>query len=92
MQWTSRTEQQAADMINRAHLQYRLNDHRPQYNEGLRQVPRYHQPQPQPMPYYTGPVDRSNWEPLRPRDVLLYGSWLAVIIGFIGGALFGLLA
>ena len=90
MQWTSRTEQQAADLINRAHTQqYRVNDFQPQYNAGLRQVPRYRAHQP--VPYFSAPQGPAEYQPIRPRDVLLYGSWIAMIFGFLGGAAFAVM-
>lgn len=89
MQWTSRQDQQLADLVNRAHLQQRIADYRPQYNEDLRrsvQAPQYYS-QPVRLPSY---APSEHWEPIRPRDVLLYGTWIAAVLGFIIGAIFAL--
>ena len=85
MQWSSRTEQQLADMVNASHVQYRRNNYRSAHADRMRQVPRGYIQQPYRTPTY---YSHSEYEgPLRPRDLLLYGSWIALIIGFLGGAI-----
>ena len=39
------------------------------------------------QPVYIQPPQQ--YKPLRPRDVLLYGTWIAVVVGFFVGALWG---
>jgi len=85
MQWSSRTEQQLADMVNAAHVRYRVGMFQPTHR--LRQAPS--RPvqvvvRQQQNPVQQGPMQ---YEPLRPRDVLLYGSWIVAVLGFLGGAL-----